>query len=144
MKDNNNLLNYNQWVSDYDGTANGFVCGGGMKVYPNNKYSYIGESSFKLVKTGQSQVWAEVRKNSNATRFTGNINVYNPYENGALILVITYSDNTQSSTVIYIPPNEDFQNISCSITADAGKTVSMIALRVSLNNGYIDNMSITL
>ena len=144
MKDTNNLLDHNQWVADYDETPNGFICGNGMKVYVTNEYSSIGESSFKIVKTGTTYFWAEVRQTSNKTSFTGNIDIYNPYEYGALFLVITYSDNTQSSTRVNVSPSDNLQYISASINADTGKTVSTIALRVSFNNAYVDNLRLTL
>ena len=144
MKDTTNLLDHNQWVADYDETPNVFICGSGMKVYVTNNYSSIGESSFKIVKTGTTQVWAEVRQNSTATSFIGTIDVYNPFENGALILVITYSDNSQSSTSVGIASSDDLQTVSASINAVSGKTVSKIALRVSLNNAYVDNLRLTL
>ncbi|WP_296862184.1 hypothetical protein [uncultured Methanobrevibacter sp.] len=144
MKDTNNILDHNQWSADYDETPNAFICGSGMKVYVTNEYSSIGESSFKIVKTGTTQVWVEVRQTSNKTSFTGTIDVYNPYENGALILVISYSDNSQSSTNVGIPFNDDLQTISASINAVSGKTVSTVALRVSLNNAYVDNLRLAL
>jgi len=144
VKDNNNLLDHNQWVADYDETPNGFICGRGMKVYYNNNYSSIGESSFKIVKTGTTQLWAEVRQNSTATSFIGTIDVYNPFENGSLMLVITYSDNSQSSTSVGIAVSGDLQTVSASINAVSDKTVSEIALRVVLNNAYVDNLRLTL
>ena len=144
MKDTTNLLDHNQWVADYDETPNGFICGSGMKVYATNNYSSIGESSFKLVQTGTTQVWAEVRQNSTADSFTGTIDVYTPFENGSLMLVITYSDNSQSSTNVVIFSSDDLQTVSASINAVSGKTVSKISLRISLNNAYVDNLRLTL
>lgn len=141
MKDNNNLLDYNQWSADYDKNENIFYHGAGMKVQCSNEISSIGENSFKIIKIGTTQVWAEVRKTSNNTQFTGVIDVYNPNNTGAFIMVLTYTDNTQSSTNIYIPPSDVLQkDISCNIDAINGKTVSYVSLRVSLDNGYIDNL----
>ena len=141
VKDNNNLLDYNQWCADYDKNENIFYHGAGMKVQCSNEISSIGENSFKTIQIGTTQLWAEVRKTSNNTQFTGVIDVYNPNNTGNFIMVLTYTDNTQSSTNIYIPPSDVLQkDISCNIDAINGKTVSYVSLRVSLDKGYIDNL----
>ena len=141
MKDTNNLLDYNQWVADYDETPDGFYHGAGLNVYCSNKISTIGESSFKFIKVSSSSAWAEVRKTSNDTQFTGTADIYNPNADGFIMMVITYTDNTQSTSRTNVSISNSLQkDISCSIDATSGKTVSNVALRFVLDGGYADNL----
>ena len=141
MKDNNNLLDYNQWCADYDKNENIFYHGAGMKVQCSNEISSIGENSFKIIKIGTTQLWAEVRKTSNNTQFTGVIDVYNP-NNNSLDMRLQNNNDISEVVINNIPVNKSFNQHIISFTPTSN-SIRLLFVSKDIGVWYVDDINIT-
>ncbi|MCR5026980.1 MAG: hypothetical protein K6A34_06035 [Methanobrevibacter sp.] len=143
MKDNNNLLSYNQWsTGEYNNSLIG-VNGGLCQI--SNEFSSIGEYSFKIIRDSAHN-WVELRTNAEGNSFTGSCNIYSLVD-GECLLICTYTDNTQSYSNVLFYGNNNIQNLSVSIDKNPDKTLNYLSLRIKLASDsfiYMDNPSIIL
>ena len=148
MKDNNNKLDFNQWsAGEYLNSNQGVISGSGQNYRTTKEFSVIGENSLRIIRTGNSVIWTDVRVNDNLNQYTVSCKLYSPESNGALYAVTMYDDGTQSISYSIFYMGDNVQFLSCAGNVEANKTVKEIALRIMLyqydKSAFIDDLMIS-
>ena len=98
MKDTNNILSHNLWSgSDYENKTNEIIPNG-VTITPSKEFSSIGESSFKIIRTGTNNYLSIDIKSllTNNKTYTTYMDIYSPTTNGSIILRDSNGNNTVS------------------------------------------------
>ena len=142
VKDTNNLLEYNQWSgTDYTKDITGITSLNNSIIESMNKWSDIGENSFKLTRTDNSLTTACRMNITNLTigsNITLKLTTYNTNSN---ITIRLMDDNTIISDVVV--PKSDTSTI-VSLSGDVTNTTLIMRVILSNNNSYcyLDNISV--
>lgn len=148
VKDTNNKLDYNQWsAGEYLNSNQGVISGSGQNNITTKEFSVIGENSLRIIRTGNSSIWTDVRINNNLNQYTVSCKLYSPESNGALYAVTKYDDGTQSTSYSTFYMGNYVQFLSCAGNVESNKTVNEIALRIMLYQydkpAFIDDLIIS-
>lgn len=148
VKDTNNKLDYNQWsAGEYLNSNQGVISGLGQNNITTKEFSVIGENSLRIIRTGNSLIWTDVRINNNLNQYTVSCKLYSPESDGALYAVTMYDDGTQSFSYSIFYMGNDVQFLSCAGNVESNKTVKEIVLRIMLyqydKSAFIDDLMIS-
>ena len=144
MKDNNNLLEYNQWsCGEYDNILSGVNNGAGQTTEISNNWSSIGEKSFKISRISNTSPWSGCRIQTNKNEITASCDIL-ALSTCTLSIVIDYSDESQTYNNVAIYPSNSVQNVSVHFDNSSGKTVTKASLRITNVTSfvYIDNLKL--
>lgn len=139
MKDNNNLLNYNQWsTGEYQDNTEGYLTN--AIIQTSKEYSMIGENSLKVINNTSSTkttYTSPINVASNKT-YTLSCILFNPKSQVNVVL----ESNKSTYSVVSVPPSDKPQRIivSYSTTDD-----SSLNCRWNIFSDYcfIDDVSLT-
>lgn len=142
VKDTNNLLEYNQWSgTDYTKDITGITSLNNSIIESVNKWSDIGENSFKLTRTDNS-LTTVCRMNITNLTIGSNITLkLTTYNTNSNITIRLMDDNTIISDVVV--PKSDTSTI-VSLSGDVTNTTLIMRVILSNNNSYcyLDNISV--
>lgn len=144
MKDNNNLLDYNNWSgTDYAENTSGIYVSSNANIISSNEYSNIGESSLKIIAYDVSNwpcVDLFIIPNPEKS-VVGTFHIYNPNCD-------VFADLRIAQTVITsisIPRSSFPKEVSLNSDVSSGTGNISIRLYPRNNNApiYVDNISLS-
>ena len=115
MKDTNNLISYNLWTgSEYENKTNDIIPNG-LIITPSNEFSSIGESSFKIIRTGTNNYLSINIKNllTDNQSYTVYVDIFSPTTDGSLLLRDVNGTNSVSYSAM-----ESIQTVSVTKTVN--------------------------
>ena len=136
MKDTNNLLSHNLWSgSEYENKTNEIIPNG-LTIIPSNEFSSIGETSFKIIRTGTNNYLSIDIKSllTNNKSYTVYMDIYSPTTEGAVGL-----RDTNGSTTVSYSFGEGIQTVSVTKTFTLSG-ICYIQLTCSTGPVFIDNI----
>lgn len=146
MKDTNNILDINQWTSDYTNNLGHITSSSNGIVSISNQHSYIGESSFKLMQPATANWNAFYYRTFNASsnnNYTWKLDVYCPDNDFTCALA---TNNAELSRVTIPANNKIFQHIELSGTTQSNFDRLELRFFNNSNNSriFIDNSILVL
>lgn len=150
MKDNTNLLDYNQWSATEYGENLDYLYNDNNKitVQPTKEWSEIGENSLKIKNNINKGDWFRIWYNNTLPNKTVTLKITirtSPNNIGQVMLQELNNWDTINATSVQIP-KDTVEDIELSLVASNNHTRFAIYIKnydVSNSDVFVDNISLT-